>query len=41
VIPFARRAREQGRTFTGGKPDDISVLVAVISNAEDNIGTQQ
>jgi hypothetical protein len=20
-IPFARRAREQGRTFTGGKPD--------------------
>ncbi|KAI0819708.1 hypothetical protein BC628DRAFT_1401156 [Trametes gibbosa] len=30
-VPFARRAREQGRLFDGGKPDDISVLVAVIS----------
>jgi hypothetical protein len=40
-IPFARRAREEGRTFAGGKPDDISVLVAVISHAEDNIGTQR
>ncbi|KAI9435873.1 phosphatase 2C-like domain-containing protein [Russula earlei] len=34
-IPFARRAREEGRLFSGGKPDDISVLVAVISPAED------
>ena len=54
-IPFARRAREAGRTFSGGKSDggfrparpviqiltlqssfpDISVLVAVISPAED------
>ena len=57
-IPFARRAREQGRAFTGGKPDgksfrarteslfshfviDISVLVAVISPAEDSISTQR
>ncbi|EKM51268.1 uncharacterized protein PHACADRAFT_213128 [Phanerochaete carnosa HHB-10118-sp] len=30
-IPFARRAREQGRWFDGGKPDDICVLVAVVS----------
>ncbi|KAI0758647.1 phosphatase 2C-like domain-containing protein [Trametes elegans] len=33
-VPFARRAREQGRLFDGGKPDDISVLVAVISPVE-------
>lgn len=33
-VPFARRAREEGRTFRGGKTDDISVLVAVISPAE-------
>jgi hypothetical protein len=32
-VPFARRAREQGKTFRGGKIDDISVLVAVISPA--------
>jgi len=32
-IPFGRRAREEGRLFRGGKPDDISVLVAVISPA--------
>jgi len=39
-IPFARRAREAGRTFSGGKSDDISVLVAVISPAEDIAGTR-
>ncbi|KAF7986804.1 hypothetical protein HWV62_20434 [Athelia sp. TMB] len=33
-VPFARRAREQGRAFRGGKVDDISVVVAVISPAE-------
>ncbi|TFK27105.1 hypothetical protein FA15DRAFT_666844 [Coprinopsis marcescibilis] len=33
-IPFARRARESGRYFRGGKQDDISVIVAVISPAE-------
>ncbi|KAI0739477.1 phosphatase 2C-like domain-containing protein [Daedaleopsis nitida] len=33
-VPFARRAREQGKSFEGGKPDDISVLVAVISPVE-------
>jgi hypothetical protein len=55
-IPFSRRAREEARVFSGGKPDgefyrvrhgnssishttDISVLVAVISPAEDNSGT--
>ncbi|KAH9959342.1 phosphatase 2C-like domain-containing protein [Russula dissimulans] len=32
-IPFGRRACEEGRLFSGGKPDDISVLVAVISPA--------
>jgi len=38
-IPFGRRAREEGRLFNGGgKLDDISVLVAVISPAEDNVG---
>ena len=31
-VPFARRAREEGKRFKGGgKCDDISVLVAVIS----------
>ncbi|RXW25812.1 hypothetical protein EST38_g39 [Candolleomyces aberdarensis] len=34
-VPFARRAREAGRVFRGGKQDDISVIVAVISPAED------
>lgn len=55
-IPFSRRAREERRVFSGGKPDgesyrpgpktssisratDISVLVAVISPAENNLGT--
>ncbi|KAF8882292.1 hypothetical protein BD779DRAFT_1543872 [Infundibulicybe gibba] len=32
-VPFARRAREAGKHFCGGKRDDISVLVAVISPA--------
>ncbi|KAF9653427.1 hypothetical protein BDM02DRAFT_1919790 [Thelephora ganbajun] len=32
-VPFARRAREEGRRFKGGKVDDISVLVAVVSPA--------
>ncbi|KAF8269103.1 phosphatase 2C-like domain-containing protein [Lactarius quietus] len=39
-IPFARRAHEAGRTFSGGKSDDISVLVAVISPAGDIAETQ-
>ena len=30
-VPFARRAREHGKCFRGGKPDDISVLIAVVS----------
>jgi hypothetical protein len=30
-VPFARRAREAGKKFVGGKNDDISVVVAVIS----------
>ncbi|CAA7269359.1 unnamed protein product [Cyclocybe aegerita] len=30
-IPFARRARLAGRSFRGGKHDDISVIVAVVS----------
>ncbi|KAF9267480.1 hypothetical protein L218DRAFT_894840 [Marasmius fiardii PR-910] len=34
-IPFARRAREAGRFFSGGKGDDISVVVAVISPADE------
>ncbi|KAJ7600397.1 phosphatase 2C-like domain-containing protein [Mycena floridula] len=34
-VPFARRARENGKHFTGGKNDDISVVVAVISPAAD------
>ncbi|KAF7312111.1 Protein phosphatase [Mycena indigotica] len=32
--PFGRRAREAGREFSGGKNDDISVVVAVIAPAE-------
>jgi len=34
-VPFARRAREAGKVFRGGKNDDISVIVAVISPAAD------
>ncbi|KAI0050115.1 hypothetical protein FA95DRAFT_1587898 [Auriscalpium vulgare] len=34
-VPFGRRAREEGRVFKGGKADDISVLVAVVSPTED------
>ncbi|KAH9485092.1 hypothetical protein JR316_0001999 [Psilocybe cubensis] len=30
-VPFARRARLAGRSFRGGKSDDISVVVALIS----------
>ncbi|KLO10392.1 hypothetical protein SCHPADRAFT_930597 [Schizopora paradoxa] len=30
-LPFSRRAKEEGRSFRGGKWDDISVLVAVIT----------
>ncbi|TCD71114.1 hypothetical protein EIP91_000208 [Steccherinum ochraceum] len=30
-VPFARRAREHGKCYRGGKPDDISVLIAVVS----------
>jgi len=33
-VPFARRAREQGKSFRGGKMDDISVLIAVVSPVE-------
>lgn len=35
-VPFARRAREAGRVFRGGKQDDISVIVAVISPAQNS-----
>lgn len=31
--PFQQRANEEGIHFVGGKPDDISVLVAVISSS--------
>ncbi|KAH7103373.1 protein serine/threonine phosphatase 2C [Auriculariales sp. MPI-PUGE-AT-0066] len=34
-VPFARRAREEGIKFSGGKADDISVLVAVIAPRDD------
>ncbi|KAF7331718.1 Protein phosphatase [Mycena kentingensis (nom. inval.)] len=34
--PFARRARETGREYRGGKNDDISVVVAVIAPASDS-----
>ncbi|KAG8814163.1 hypothetical protein FRC17_001271 [Serendipita sp. 399] len=29
--PFSRRAKQEGIDFEGGKPDDISVVVAVVS----------
>ncbi|EIN04133.1 hypothetical protein PUNSTDRAFT_55722 [Punctularia strigosozonata HHB-11173 SS5] len=32
-VPFAKRAREAGKVFRGGKADDISVCVAVISDS--------
>ncbi|KAH6915168.1 hypothetical protein BKA70DRAFT_1383297 [Coprinopsis sp. MPI-PUGE-AT-0042] len=38
-VPFARRAREAGRYFRGGKHDDISVIVAVISPAHEANGS--
>lgn len=34
VSPFAKEARVQGLPFTGGKPDDITVLIAVVSMEE-------
>ncbi|KAJ7663857.1 hypothetical protein DFH06DRAFT_1471007 [Mycena polygramma] len=37
--PFARRARETGRVYRGGKNDDISVIVAVIAPAEEQRGS--
>ncbi|KAI0076641.1 hypothetical protein K474DRAFT_1675434 [Panus rudis PR-1116 ss-1] len=33
-VPFARRAREEGKVFRGGKMDDISVLIAVVAATE-------
>ncbi|KAL0580113.1 hypothetical protein V5O48_001889 [Marasmius crinis-equi] len=39
-VPFARRAREAGRAFSGGKGDDISVVVAVISPAAESVATE-
>jgi len=30
-IPFGVRARQAGKLFRGGKQDDISVIVAIIS----------
>ncbi|KAJ7302931.1 phosphatase 2C-like domain-containing protein [Mycena albidolilacea] len=36
--PFARRAKETGRVYRGGKNDDISVIVAVIAPAEEQRG---
>ncbi|KAF8063541.1 hypothetical protein FPV67DRAFT_251601 [Lyophyllum atratum] len=38
--PFARRARELGKTFSGGKRDDISVLVAIVSPTPNIISPQ-
>jgi protein phosphatase PTC7 len=38
--PFARRAvehNEKYKTYTGGKPDDITVIVAQISNTKNNL----
>ncbi|OCB87581.1 hypothetical protein A7U60_g5284 [Sanghuangporus baumii] len=39
-LPFERRAREEGRSFRGGKSDDISVLVAIISPVENAKATR-
>jgi len=33
-IPFGRRAKEVGHSFVGGKQDDITVVVAVISKGQ-------
>lgn len=34
--PFQRRAMEEGLLMEGGKPDDISVIVAVVRDCEDS-----
>ncbi|KAI8367984.1 phosphatase 2C-like domain-containing protein [Choanephora cucurbitarum] len=34
--PFQRRAMEEGFLMEGGKPDDISVIVAVVKDCEDS-----
>jgi protein phosphatase PTC7 len=31
--PFAQRARESGFQYAGGKPDDITVVVALVTDA--------
>lgn len=37
ATPFARRAQEHGHAFRGGKCDDISVVVAVVSPVVDQV----
>jgi protein phosphatase PTC7 len=39
-VPFGRQAKTQGLRYVGGKPDDISVLVAVISGCSPKQATQ-
>lgn len=37
--PFSKQARCEGFNITGGKPDDITVLIAVVSEMGDDSET--
>ena len=39
VSPFAKQARCEGINITGGKPDDITVLIAVVSEMGEDLDT--
>lgn len=39
LSPFAQQARGEGINITGGKPDDITVLIAVVSEIREDIDT--
>lgn len=39
LSPFAQQARGEGINITGGKPDDITVLIAVVSEIGEDTDT--
>lgn len=39
LSPFAQQARGEGINITGGKPDDITVLIAVVTEMGEDTDT--